>query len=169
MTAGFRENSVAEIIAQRAHSYQLPNSGAWFETAKADPRITAWIGRVASQGTGTLWFVEGFRTIVEAQIQESRAIGAWTTQKEEEDPEKAGLGGIESAVVVHGGVGHGGMGDMQEVQVDAQTSKFYVAKETVYAVQYRKVKIRHAARGSGAKTTLEFKSRWEIMWGHMRA
>jgi len=171
VSTGFQEGSVAEIIAQPAHSYQLPNSGVWFETAKADPGIAAWINRVALQGTGTLWFVEGFRTIVEAQIKESRAIGAWTTQKEEEDPEGVGLDGREGAAVVHGGFGHGGTGDMQEMQVDAQTRAFNVADETVYAVQYRKVKIKHSKRGTDAiaAAKIEFKSRWEIMWGHMRA
>lgn len=155
VTAEHREASRAVIKAKDARSYQLPNSASWFRKAKASTEICRWL---LEEAGGNIFFVVGYRTLVDTHLRETRSFGSCTVQEGDLGESPTQSSDAQEPI---------GVGDVEEIQVDAHTRSLYASEETIYAVQYRKVTWGWKSRNI-ENAVLEPTSRWEIMWGHMR-
>lgn len=153
VSAEFREASVAVIKAKDARSYQLPNSSNWFRKAKENAEVCRWM---EEGGGGEVYFVEGFRTVIETHLREAKTFGSCSAQDGEIGEALAQAGNERDLV-----------GGVEETQADSHERSLYAAEETIYAIQYRRVE-RGWLSKNAKSATLDPNSRWEIMWGHMR-
>ena len=152
MGIGNSENNILE--SKRAATYQLLNSGGWFENSCASAKTRDWIEKMIANGR-KIYCVVGYHTLIDAKYAEQVASSV-----------KAGLKATVPTETTMGPI----WGGMLDVGVTATVAvgkesrhSYFVPGEMVYAIQYRRVKTPSFKRKDVSSAILEKSNRWVVL------
>lgn len=154
-----RDVKSASLTATRATTYQLLNSGAWFENACAIPETRQWLKRAIDRSS-PIYLVVGYHTLTNARATE-RVTSRGTTD-----------GGARiSGSSVFGATTPASLSYLLTSKVDrnrrinyTHSRSFDAPGEQIYAIQYRKVEFKWYSSRRIDNTSLEQDNRWKVYW-----
>ncbi|KAL3470017.1 hypothetical protein BJX99DRAFT_240192 [Aspergillus californicus] len=162
-----RTRTSTQVSTDQATTYQLQNSGAWFQRALGAETTREWIERAIDQGDD-VYLIVGYHTFQDARFRE-RAVDIRKTLAQLDLPITAAVSGITGAglgieTLIHGG----GLADAAvsgSRQLDDSLKKQYVATgEQVVAIQYRKLRFKWYSSRNIERASLDG-NRWYTTWG----
>ncbi|KAL0634502.1 hypothetical protein Q9L58_006591 [Maublancomyces gigas] len=154
-----RDVKSASLTATQATTYQLLNSGAWFENACAIPETRQWLKRAIDRSS-PIYLVVGYHTLTNARATE-RITSRGTTD-----------GGARiSGSSVFGATTPATLSYLLTSKVDrnrrinySHSRSFDAPGEQIYAIQYRKVEFKWYSSRRIDNTSLEQDNRWKVYW-----
>lgn len=154
-----RDVKSASLTATKATTYQLLNSGAWFENACAIPETRQWLKRAIDRSS-PIYLVVGYHTLTNARATE-RVTSRGTTD-----------GGARiSGSSVFGATTPATLSYLLTSKVDrnrrinySHSRSFDAPGEQIYAIQYRKVEFKWYSSRRIDNTSLEQDNRWKVYW-----
>lgn len=154
-----RDADSASLTAARATTYQLLNSGVWFENACAMPETRQWLKHAIGRSS-SVYLVVGYHTLTDARAT-ARASFRGTTSGGAHLPGSSVFGGTISAPLSH----------LLAAKVDSNrhvsychSRSFSAPGEQIYAIQYRKVEFKWFSSRKIDNTCLEQDNRWKVYW-----
>lgn len=158
------ENQNANTItlkASQAKTYQLMNSGAWFEIACAHPKSREWLEHAVIRGKA-VYLVVGYHTIIDAEVTQATTSGATTSGGVHlPDPSPIGLSAHVPNLL------GSRVNSTRDVSTTSERS-FCAPGEQIYAVQYRKLVFKWLSSRGIDHTSLERNNRWKTFWAEER-
>jgi len=153
-TCEYQDANIVTMTADEANTYQLTNSGSWFNKACKLNDTRSWIIESIEHGYD-LYLIVGYFTVKNARIREE-IITRRQTGGEFEIPATILT---TTPVSLTPALGAGAGTRQRHVRT------FDVHGEQVYAVQYRKVVFKWYSSRSLDSASLEKSNRWKIQWG----
>lgn len=146
-----QEDSSATLSAPLVTTYELKNSGAWFTNACTQTSTQRFLEE-AFDNRLNVYLIVGFRVVHKASMVKSAA--------------KRRAGNARGNIPVPAGVGGTvapGVEGCRATQ-NGQELNYKAAGDQVFAILYRKVKLRFLSRQKAENTTLEVGNRWKTCW-----
>lgn len=149
--------STATLIAEKATTYQLLNSGNWLENACAGDDTRTWLEKCL-QYTEDVYLVVGFYTLTNPSSIQKSTFGGSTG------------GGVQLSILPSGAVPEPAqnvlaarVNSAREVNNHRECT-FSGSGEHIYAIQYRKLRFSWYSSRDIKKSFLEPNNRWKIFW-----
>jgi hypothetical protein len=155
-----RDSNCIQLSAFRATTYQLINSGDWFDKVCGDPETRKWLERAIERGQD-VYLVVGYHTLLNAQFSqrnESALQGSGQAQIS-----VGALAGEGADDALANGILDAGLSGARHESHTHQRC-FTAPGEQIYAVQYRKVDFKWFSSRSVDNAFLESNNRWKIFW-----
>lgn len=154
-----RDVKSASLTATQATTYQLLNSGVWFENACAIPETRQWLKRAIDRSS-PIYLVVGYHTLTNARATE-RVTSRGTTD-----------GGARiTGSSIFGATTPAALSYLLTSKVDrnrrinySHSRSFDAPGEQIYAIQYRKVEFKWYSSRRIDNTSLEQDNRWKVYW-----
>lgn len=131
-----------EVSTDRVTTYQLTNSGRWFQNAVQSQRTRQWIEESVVQGN-SIYVVVGYRTTYDARIIEREASERESSMKLRV-PSATELASMTSPAPTTGDEDQSTTARLTSNAQDGESvkRKFVATGEQIWAVQYRKVQFK---------------------------
>lgn len=149
--------STATLIAEKATTYQLLNSGNWLQNACAADETRTWLEKCLEY-TEDLYLVVGYYTLTNPSCTRKSTFGGSTG------------GGIQLSAAAGGAVPDlvqnvlgARVNSLREVNNQRECA-FSGSGEQIYAVQYRKLRFSWYSSRDIKKSFLEPNNRWKVFW-----
>lgn len=141
--ASFAKTHLQRESVGRARCYRIRNSGDKFKQACKDPKVREWLTEYHIKSGLPAYMIVGLYTYQNARVGEAATNAG----------DASGKGGSR-----------GMQGSAQVTNKEHTATIFTVAEETIFAMEYRKVKRQWLSKEVD-KAVLEQGNRWEIYWG----
>ncbi|OCK73528.1 hypothetical protein K432DRAFT_410619 [Lepidopterella palustris CBS 459.81] len=139
------------LIAPKASTYSMLNSGSWFRQVCKLPQARTWMQEAIANGED-IYLIVGYKTVLDAEIVEK------TVAKTDGKVQGTGKTGFDVLGISSDGT-TATLGQNQN-SIDEHTSS--ATGEQVYAVQFRKVQFKWFSGGSIENSFLEKGNRWKV-------
>lgn len=154
------DSSTVQLSTLRATTYQLINSGDWFQKVCKIEATRKWLESAIERGHD-VYLVVGFHTLCDAKFAmriESASHEGGQALVPVGNLVTGGVDGLFGDGVLDVGLG----GSHQKSQ--GHKKSFMAPGEQIYAVQYRKVNFKWFSSRNIDKAFLEADNRWKIFW-----
>ena len=142
----------ATLTSWKAASYQLEDSNSWFRTVCADPDTQKWLAEQIGRESD-VYLLVGSRTLFDGNVEVERKQAVHKAVKAKVPVDK--ITGLP--------LGLDAGGEASSSSSQGSTRKFMTQGESIWALQYRKIKFKWFFSKSVDEAFLEAGSRWKIV------